>query len=332
MPPLPSRRSGFRQPFVAAYVPEAGSSPFPGYRLIRLRGQGGFATVWEAENPQGERVAMKFMSSANAGSTARELRSLQAVQPLRHRHLLRQHQVWSIPGCIVIAMDLADGSLLDLFELYVDDLARPMEPEKVCLYLCQAADALDFLNARRHRMDGRLVGFQHGDIKPNNILLLGDEAKLADYGLAAPTSGPVTPCPRQGTAEYCAPEVFLGHLSERSDQFSLAVTYHVLRTGVFPFPSPPADREKLRNYVRPDPNLLNLTPAERPVVARALSPVPQNRYPTCREFMAGLMSALNLKPVRSEGGPDSTIRSVVADPPSSPTLPQSIHVSQRKPG
>lgn len=319
MPPLPSRRTSHRPAFVSAFVPEAGSVPFPGYRLIRLRGQGGFATVWEAENPLGERVAMKFMSSANAGSTARELRSLQAVQPLHHRHLLKQHQVWSIPGCIVIAMDLADASLLDLFELYAEEFNRPLEPEKVCLYLCQAAEALDFLNARRHRVDGRLVGFQHGDIKPNNILLLGDEAKLADYGLATPTSGPVTPCPRQGTAEYCAPEVFHGNLSERSDQFGLAVTYHVLRTGVFPFPSPPADREKLRNYVRPDPDLSNVTPPERPVLARALSPVPQNRYATCREFMNGLLAGQGLKPVRGEGGPDSTIQSIVFDPPSSPT-------------
>lgn len=330
--PHPSRRTGFRQTFVSAYVPEAGSVPFPGYRLIRLRGQGGFATVWEAENPQGERVAMKFMSSANAASTARELRSLQAVQSLYHRHLLRQHQVWSIPGSIVIAMDLADGSLLDLLDLYVDDLNRPMEPEKVCLYLCQTAEALDFLNARRHRIDGKLVGFQHGDIKPNNILLLGDEAKLADYGLASTTSGPVTPCPRQGTAEYCAPEVFHGNLSDRSDQFSLAVTYHVVRTGVFPFTPPPSDREKLRNYVRPEPNLANLTPAERPIVARALSPVPQNRFPTCRELMNGLLSALCLKPVRSEGAGESTIQSIVPDPPTSPSTSQRLHFPQRKPG
>ena len=48
------------------YVPEAGSEPFPGYRLLRLRGRGGFATVWEASSPSGERVALKFMSSGNA--------------------------------------------------------------------------------------------------------------------------------------------------------------------------------------------------------------------------------------------------------------------------
>ena len=80
----------------------------------------------------------------------------------------------------------------------------------LCLYLWQVAEALDFLNARRHKREGRKVGYQHGDVKPNNILLFGDMAKLTDHGLATPTHGPNTPCPRQGTREYAAPEVFLG--------------------------------------------------------------------------------------------------------------------------
>ena len=287
---------------VPVFVPEAGAAPFPGYRLIRLRGRGGFATVWEAEDPSGQRVAMKFMSSANAGTTARELRSLQAIQTLTHPNLLRIRQVWSIPGSIVIAMDLADATLLDLHELYIEEFNKLIEPEKLCTSLLQVAHALDFLNARRHKIDGRTVGLQHGDVKPNNILLVGEAAMLADYGLATPTSGPLVPCPRHGTAEYCAPEVFLGYLSDRSDQFAFAMTYFVLRTGRFPFPSPPAEREQLRNYVRPDPDLSSLGYVERPVLARALSAIPQNRFPSCADLMAALFTVLGLKTQLAEGG------------------------------
>ena len=75
--------------------------PFPGYRLLRLRGRGGFATVWESTSPIGEMVALKFMSSATQGTTSRELRSLQAVQSLSHPSLLRIRQVWSLPGCSI---------------------------------------------------------------------------------------------------------------------------------------------------------------------------------------------------------------------------------------
>ena len=302
MPRIPSQRSAR---FLAAlpFLPEAGAVPFPGYRLLRLRGRGGFATVWEATSPTGELVALKFMSSASQGTqgtTSRELRSLQAVQSLSHPSLLRIRQVWSLPGCIAIAMDLAEASMLDLLELYVDEFARMIEIERLCHYMYQIADGLDFLNARRHRIDGKLVGLQHGDIKPNNILLRGEEAQLADYGLATPTTGSTTPCPRHGTAEYCAPEVFHGNLSDRSDQFSFAVTYHVLRTGCFPYPAPPVEREQLRNYTRPEPKLIALPSNERIILSRALNPIPQDRFVNCVEMMNCLLTINNLQVIRTD--------------------------------
>ena len=304
MAPRPARRSTSASPGSAGpFVPEAGATPFPGYRLKRLRGRGGFATVWESTTPNGDIVALKFMSGGTAAhSTARELRSLQAIQQVEHKNLLRTRDIWSMQDWIVIAMDLADASMLDLLELYADEFGTPIEAEKVFEYLYPIAEALDFLNTRSHRIDGRLVGLQHGDIKPNNILLTGDLPQLADYGLATPTLGPLTPCPRHGTAEYCAPEVFHGGLSERSDQFSLAVTYHVLRTGRFPYPEPPP-REQLKNYTRPDADLAAMPVGERPILTRALSVAPQMRYPTCVEFVTRLLVANKLcaKP-RDEGG------------------------------
>lgn len=300
------------------YVPEAGSEPFSGYRLLRLRGRGGFATVWESSSPSGERVALKFMSSGNATSTAREVRSLQAIQKLDHPNLLRIRQVWSVPGNIVIAMDLADASLLDLFLLYAEEFQTPVEPGKIGLYLYKTAQALDFLNAHKHTFEGRTVGFQHGDIKPNNILLVGDEPKLADYGLAAPMNGPSTPCSRQGTIEYAAPEVFGGTLTDTSDQFSLGVTYYLLRTGAFPFPPPP--KTPGRSFVRPGADLSLLPDEERAVVARALSPVPQNRFPTCAEFLTQVLKAQRLEVVT-----DPILGlTVQALPPSSGTRSQLI--------
>jgi len=297
------------------YVPEAGSEPFPGYRLLRLRGRGGFATVWEASSPSGEQVALKFMSSGNSTSTAREVRSLQAIQKLDHPNLLRIRDVWSVPGNIVIAMDLADASLLDLFLLYAEEFQTPVEPNKVCLYLYKTAQALDHLNAHKHTFDGRTVGFQHGDIKPNNILLIRDEPKLADYGLATPMNGATTPCPRQGTIEYAAPEVFQGTLTDSSDQFSLAVTYYLLRTGAFPFPPPP--RVPGRSYIRPGPDLGLLSAEEQPVLLRALSPVPQNRFPTCTEMMSQLLKALKLEIVQDP------IIGMVVQPAAPPTMTRS---------
>ena len=302
---------------VSPFAPEVGAEPFPGYRLLRLRGRGAFATVWESTTPSERRVALKFMSSHNGHSgstTAREIRSLQCIQALIHPHLLRIHEVWSLPGTIVIAMDLADASLLDLMLLYHDDFEKHVDPEKLYMYLGQAAKALDFLNARRHMVDGRLVGYQHGDIKPNNILLIGDNAFLADYGLATATSGANTPCPRHGTMEFAAPEVFAGYLTETSDQFSLAVSFHLLRTGTFPFPPPPLPGAIKKMFTRPPPDLSNLPEHKRAIVARALAPIPQNRFPNCSDFIAALLASYKSHAPRVE-----PTRTPPPAPPATPT-------------
>jgi serine/threonine protein kinase len=283
------------------FVPEAGAEPFAGYRLIQLRGQGAFATVWEATNPTGQTIALKFLSGNNSGGiTAREVKSLQGIQRLSHQALLPITNVWSMPGYIVIAMPLADASLLDLFLLYAEEFNSLIEVEKVLLYLAQAAEGIDFINKHQHQADGRTVGYQHSDIKPNNILLMNDQALLADYGLATPMLGPATPCFRQGTLDYAAPEVFQGAMSDSSDQFSLAVTYYLLRTGSFPFEPPP--KSPGRSYYRSPPDLGTLPYDEQRVIHRALSSAPADRFPSCLAFIEALIQVHNMSLQRNAEG------------------------------
>ncbi len=313
-----------RSTTAGAFHLAAGAEPSPGYRLTRLRGRGGFAEVWEATSPDGgPPVALKFMLSSNTSTTARELRSIQSFQGLDHPHLVRNHAVWLVPGYVVIAMELAEATLLDLMLVYHNDLGQHLDVPQLGKHLWQVADALDFLNARQHLRDGRKVGFQHGDIKPNNVLLCGDVAKLTDYGLATATQGPSTPCPRHGTLEYAAPEVFQGSLSDTSDQFSLAVTYCVLRTGGFPFPPTPVE-DLRKSFHRPPPMLDNLPPGERAALLRALAPVPQDRFPSCRDFLRAILKANGLRVAwaddRHQIVPDDE---TVNDPPLSALRPRS---------
>ncbi len=302
--------SNVRSTTPGAFNFAVGAEPSPGYRLRCLRGRGGFAEVWEAEAPGGPPVALKFMPTSNTTTTARELRSVQSFQHLEHPYIVKTYDVWSVPGYLVINMELAEGTLLDLMHLYNDDLGIPLDPKVLCLHLWQVAEALDFLNARRHTRDGRKVGYQHGDVKPNNILLFGDVAKLTDHGLASPTYGPTTPCSRQGTREYAAPEVFLGSISDWSDQYSLAITYYALRAGRFPFPPPPKDVS--RSYNRPAADLSGVSEAERPALLKALNIVPQDRFPTSRDFMAAILKAHGLK-IEREGDESWRVRVVRDD-------------------
>jgi serine/threonine protein kinase, bacterial len=194
-------------------------------------------------------------------------------------------------------MELADATLLDLFLLYNDELRIELEIEKLLGMIFQAAKGLDFLNAHNHTFEGKIVGLQHGDVKPNNLMMVGEKIKLADYGLATPLNNATAPCHRHGTLEYVAPEVIKGTVTDFSDQFSLAVTYFVLRTGKFPFPPPPSHAEAIkRGLNRPLPEVsLIANHVEQAIIMKALSPIPQNRFPSCLDFVRSLAKANDLE-------------------------------------
>jgi serine/threonine protein kinase, bacterial len=266
---------------------QPGYEPLPGYRLRQLVGQGGFAEVWEATTPDGgPSVAMKFMHVTDGINAGIEIRALQSMQRLIHPNLLRIHQVWSSPSHVVISMDLADGSLQDILFACLDEYGTPLPPADACQYLSHAAEAIDFLNSHQHFHDGKRVGFQHGDIKPSNLLVFGDTVKLADFGLAVPMTQSRSQRLPKGTIQFAAAEIFQGLVTDQSDQYSLAVSYCLLRGGRVPFTDSP--RTFQTTYTRPDPDLTMLSEPERPVIARALSPSPINRWPTCRAMMEAL--------------------------------------------
>lgn len=262
---------------------KVGLEPFPGYRLSQVLGRGGYGEVWEADKDDGSRVALKFLPCTDSDATAREIRTLQALRDLVHPNLIQIHMVWCFGGYIVIDMELADGSLLDLLEAYQTEYKTPIVPEQVCLYLSQAAEALDFLNTRQHHIDGKRVAIQHCDIKPSNLLLFEDTVKLADFGLSSLTSSSVQAHRRAGTLDYMAPEVFAGRLSDRTDQYALAVTYCHLRGGRLPFTDTPATIKSA--YARPEPDLTMLPENERPIIYRALAQAPSSRWPSCVEMI-----------------------------------------------
>lgn len=258
----------------------------PGYRLCRFLGRGGFGQVWEAEAADGTHVALKFLRCTGPQAAVQELRSIQVVRQLHHPHLVGIDRVWSARDHLVVAMELADGSLLDLLGVYREELGGPIPAGDLLPFLAQAAEAVDFLNECQHLVNGRRVGIQHCDINPRNILLFGEAVKLSDFGLTTVLGCPNAAHRRAGTPDYAAPEVFQGRLSDRTDQYALAVSYCLLRGGRLPFPDTPG---KLKaDYVRPVPDLAMLPEPERSAIARALARLPQDRWPSCRQLVAEL--------------------------------------------
>lgn len=258
----------------------------PGYRLLRLRGRGGYGSVWEAATDDGRAVALKFLPCVDSQAAAQEIKAIQFVSGLRHPNLIRIDKVWCHRGYVVVSMPLADGSLLDLHETCQKDYHATLLPVDICGFLEQAADGLDFLNTRQHLFNGVRVAIQHCDVKPSNLLLFGDTVKLCDFGVSTLTTSTLKPHRRAGTLDYAAPEVFKGRLSDHTDQYALAVTYCLLRGGRLPFVDTPDFFDAA--YVRPEPDLSMLEPRERPIIARALAKTPPDRWPSCQHMMTQL--------------------------------------------
>ncbi len=266
---------------------QPGAEPVPGYRLVARLGSGSYGEVWKALAPGEFAVALKFVSlSTDASST--ELRGLEIIKTLRHPNLLSLVGSWQTSRHLVIAMELADRTLWDRFQEAAAQGHSCIPRNELWEYLYEAAKGIDFLNEPRQQIDGQSRrGVQHRDIKPQNILLVGNGVKVGDFGLvqlledtAGDHSGGLTP-------RYAAPEFFEGHTFPQSDQYSLAVTYCHLRGGRLPFDGSNLS-EFMYAHLNNPPDLSMLPHEEHSIVARALAKNPAKRWPNCLAFAVAL--------------------------------------------
>jgi serine/threonine protein kinase len=273
------------------WLREANAEPIPGYRLIEPLGSGGFGEVWKCEAPGGLKKAIKFVygnlnsldvDGVRAEQEKRALKRLLDAD-VRHPFVCTVEQIQEVEGELVIVMELADRSLHDLFVEQRNAGLIGIPRDDLLRYLRDSAEALDFMN-EKHKL-------QHLDVKPRNLFLISDRVKVADFGLvkhlqnhtASGILGGVTPL-------YAAPETFKGQISDRSDQYSLAIVYYELLTGQRPFNGKNV-RTLMQQHLKEDPDLRALPESERPVVARALSKDPARRFPNCMAFLRALYAA-----------------------------------------
>jgi formylglycine-generating enzyme required for sulfatase activity len=253
-----------------------GVRPVPDYELVQQLGQGGFGEVWKAKGPGGFAVALKFIRLGNKAGAV-ELRSLEVMKDIRHAHLLGVFGAWQRQELLIIAMELADRSLLDrLYEATAQGLPG-IPRDELLEYMREAAKGIDHLNG---------LDIQHRDIKPHNLLLVGGSVKVADFGLAKLLEHTITSITGAMTPAYAAPEFFGGRTSGWSDQYSLAVSYGQLRTGRLPFEG--SHLQVMAGHATQPPDLSMLPESERPAVARALAKKPEERWPSCRAFVEAL--------------------------------------------
>jgi eukaryotic-like serine/threonine-protein kinase len=257
------------------------SEPITGYRLVERLGTGGYGEVWKATAPGGLTKAIKIVFGHIGGDrTEQELKALDRIRKARHPFLLSLERFEIIEGQLFIVTELADMSLMDRFQACKKAGMPGIPRDELLGYLLDAADALDYLQKN--------YDLQHLDIKPQNLLLVGGRIKVADFGLVKDLHGTSATATGGVTPVYATPEAFDGRISRFSDQYSLAIVYEEMLTGIRPFPGTTALQLAAQHASSP-PLLTPLPVHDRPTIGRALAKIPEQRFPTCRDMVDNLL-------------------------------------------
>src|SRR5262249_39828718 len=266
-----------------------GSEPIPGYKLIDRIGGGGFGEVWKAEAPGGLLKAIKVvygdLQTTDADGQRRaeqELKALKRVQSVRHPYLLSLERYDIIEGRLLIVMELADRNLWDRFRECKAQNLPGIPRDELLRYMEEAAEVLDLMNGEYQ--------LQHLDIKPQNIFMVRNHAKVADFGLVKDLEGMMATVTGGITPVYAAPETFDGKVSRFCDQYSLAIVYQELICGQRPF-SGTSLQQLIMQHLSAAPNLAPLPKCDRTPIARSLSKKAEGRYPTCADLVTALRAA-----------------------------------------
>lgn len=210
------------------------------YEITAELGRGGMGEVYRARDRRLDReVAIKVLPAHIAHDPdvqERFRREARTVSNLNHPHICILHDVGEENDVHFLVMELVDGVTL------TQALRKgPLPIADVLKYGGQIADALD----RAHR-----AGVIHRDLKPGNVMITRQGAKLMDFGLAraaAPNQTPdATVALSQealtaegaivGTFQYMAPEQLEGQeVDQRSDLWALGCVLYEMATGARAF-------------------------------------------------------------------------------------------------
>ena len=260
------------------------------YLVEKEIGQGGMATVYLAEDVKHHRkVAIKVLREDLAASmgSARFLREIEIAARLQHPNILPLLDSGDADGFLYYVMPYVTGQSLR------ERLGREGElpiHEAVRL-ITEVVDAL--AHAHEH-------GVVHRDIKPDNVMLSGRHALVADFGVAKAISEATgrstvtTLGVAVGTPAYMSPEQAAAdpHIDHRSDIYAVGAMAYELLTGRPPFVGA-TPQQVLAAHVTEAPDAVGKhrpgipAPLEA-LIMRCLAKRPADRWQTAGELHTAL--------------------------------------------
>ena len=261
------------------------------YRIEKELGRGGFAVVYRAHDVRHDRpVALKVLHAEIAASLGAERfeREIQLAARLQHPHILGVFDSGHSDGRLWFAMPFIEGESLR-GKL---DRERQLPVADAVSIALEVADALEYAHHR---------GIIHRDIKPDNILLSGRHAMVADFGIAralAPGEGSLTQTGMSiGTPGYMSPEQASGErdVDARTDIYALGCVLYEMLAGEPPFTGATPQAVVARMFTEDPRPIHTVRPGVSAeldaVVARSIARVPADRHSSVADFVNALRGA-----------------------------------------
>jgi serine/threonine protein kinase len=259
------------------------------YALEHELGRGGMATVYLARDVHGgQAVAVKVMHPGLVADIGAErfLREMGIAASLHHPLIVPLSESGNAGGIPYYIMPYVEGE-----SLYVRmQRERQLPVEEALQVTHDVAAALGYAHSR---------GVLHRDVKPENILLAGGRALVADFGLARAIgaadyrrlteTGVIV-----GTVFYMSPEQLREdrNLDQRADIYSLGCILYEMLAGGPPFTGRSLTEVATRILRAPIPSVSRARAAVPAAVdvalARAVAKSAAARFASMQEFADAL--------------------------------------------
>ncbi|MBU5469580.1 Stk1 family PASTA domain-containing Ser/Thr kinase [Falcatimonas sp. MSJ-15] len=259
------------------------------YEIIEHIGSGGMSDVYKAKDHKLNRfVAVKVLKhefSEDQSFVSKFRVEAQSAAGLTHPNIVNVFDVGDEDGIHYIVMELVEGIVL---KKYIEKKGK-LNVREATSILIQVAQGIEC--AHNHHII-------HRDIKPQNIIISKEgKVKVADFGIARAASTNTINSSAMGSVHYISPEQARGGYSdEKSDIYSLGITFYEMVTGTLPFDGDNTVSVALQHIqekmISPREYVEDLPISTEKIILKCTLKKPDRRYAKVSDLIADLKRSL----------------------------------------